>query len=227
MKNIVIIILSLTLTGCFCFDRKLQTNILIDETAIDEIDSICLLTEDNSLDSLNFNSTSVSSSENEYRFSTTGRIKLKLKNKNEVVSKSENWRNIKISKFNNKFIFEEIRASESFIMIKFFIVTFMTIFLLKVIVSFLIILPERKLKFIVFFGLLNLLYLTIFEIFDRTIINYIFSFYTIILISDLIFLTIKYGQKGYIRPILAGLISNVLFFTIGQFLITIYVMISN
>ena len=215
------------MTGCICIDRKLETKITIDKTAINEIDSLYLLTGQSDYDSLNFNSTSVSSDENEYRFSDVGRIKVKLKNNTVIESKSDNWSRIKISKSNNKFIFEKIETSETFRMTKYYIVTFIIIFLIKVLTSLFIISPNKKVNFIIYFGLLNLLYFMLFEFFTGLIMNYLFSFYIAILILDLIFLIIKFSQKGHLRPILAGLISNVLFFTIGQFLITIYIMISN
>jgi hypothetical protein len=52
----------------------------------------------------------------------------------------------------------------------------------------------------------------------------IYPFYLCVLVIDLVFLIIKYQEKGILRPIIAGIVVNVILLTLGQYIMTFVLM---
>ncbi len=96
--------------------------------------------------------------------------------------------------------------------------------------ALLIINPELKKDFILKYSGLNLAYLVVigilFAVFKDSYILFLYPSYLIIITLDLLFLTKFYKERGKTRPIIAGIVSNLLFLTIGQLAITFAIMMT-
>lgn len=223
------------LTSCFVFDKIPEINIKIDKPILSEIDSIILI------DSLTYSNTEenyvkVTDEFQDYRimsFESSVRIKLKLKNSSYITSDLIEIINDKdkifISKHENKYEFNIIKESKFKKYATIFFIVLLLVLLTKIPVALLIISPVSKFEFLKHYGGLNLIYLVLFTvcllIFSEGFVAFLYPFYFIVLASDLLFLTKYYNDKGTARPIIAGIISNLLFLTLGQFIITFAIMI--
>ena len=222
-------------TSCFVFDKLPEINIKIDDSILSEIDSIMLIdssqysnTEENSLKVIN--------DFQDYKLMTyesSVRIKLKLKNSKyitsdliEIINGSDK---IFISKQEDKYEFNLIEESKIQKYATVFLIVLLLVLLTKIPVALLIISPVSKTEFLKHYGGLNLIYLVLFTvcllIFSAGFVAFLYPFYFIVFASDLLFLTKYYDDKGTGRPILAGIISNLLFLTLGQYIITFAIMI--
>jgi hypothetical protein len=166
-----------------------------------------------------------------FPFSQNIRIKIILTNSQEIVSNTFNTRfttKIRISRIEGRIQFKQVKETnfEKYGLV--ILIILLTILVIKVPVALMIINPSNKLGFLRDYCGINLVYLTIFIISmaiisDRFII-FLYPFYFLILIADMVFLTRLYNDKGIKRPIIAAILSNILFLTIGQFIITFAIM---
>jgi hypothetical protein len=223
------------LTSCFVFDKKLQeVQVRIDKSIVQDIDSI-YLQEGTYFETISaMNSKKIIKRIEKYSFfpySQNIRIKIILTNSQEIVSNTFNTRfttKIRISRIEGRIQFKQVKETnfEKYGLV--IPIILLTILVIKVPVALMIINPSNKLGFLRDYCGINLVYLTIFIISmaiisDRFII-FLYPFYFLILIADMVFLTRLYNDKGIKRPIIAAILSNILFLTIGQFIITFAIM---
>jgi hypothetical protein len=227
--------MTVSLTFCFVFDKAPNAKINIEKTALSEIDSIFLT--DGSKDNINQSwigkkVTMDQSTYFLYPVRQNSRIKLRLINSEVIYSDSTIILNpssvIKISENNGVIGFSKIVKTDLQRYISMFFAVFIIVFFTKVPIALLINKPQSKWRFMLQYTGLNLIYLLI-VILLLSILNDIFAillylFYLIVLGSDITFLIKQYPDKGVIRPIIAGIVSNLIFLTIGQFIITFAIM---
>jgi hypothetical protein len=227
--------MAVSLTSCFVFDKAPSIRIKIEKTALSEIDSIFLA--DSPPDNINqlWSGKKVTTDQNTYFLypvRQNSRIKLRLTNSNVIFSDSTIIINpssiIKISKNNGVIGFNKIVKTEPQRYISMFLAIFLIVFITKVPITTLINRPHSKWRFMLLYTGLNLIYLLIvillISFLDDIFAIMIYPFYLIVLGSDIIFLIKQNPNGGLTRPIIAGIVSNLLFLTIGQFIITFAIM---
>lgn len=237
MRLSVIILTSILLTSCFPIDRSPIVHVTIEKSLIPEIDSIFLIETSHSYQTRETNSQKVKADINEYSFLLSGfnsviRIKLKLKDTIEVISDSlminDSKDKIKIAGQANKIKFEKIIKTKFQSYTPFIFIILLVILIAKIPLSVLIIWPSQKVRFIKLYSGLNCLYLLIFIIpmiiFSDIMIFLLYPFYLCVLLIDLIFLVKEFHEKGVLRPIIAGILGNLVFLTLGQLIITFAMM---
>jgi hypothetical protein len=235
MRILLSILLSLTLTSCFVFDKLLKLNVNIDKSILSEIDSVFLI-DSSEFSNEGVNQLKVTNDILDYKLVTDEskvKIRLKLRNSSYITSNTIETSNsndkIYISKHDYKYTFNVIKESKFQKYSILFFIVLIVLLSTKIPIALLIISPSSKIDFLKQYGGLNLIYLGIFIIclliFLPGFIGFLYLFYFVVLVSDLFFLIKYYDDKGIARPIIAGLISNLLFLTIGQFIITFAIMI--
>ena len=227
--------MTVSLTSCFVFDKAPSIRIKIEKSALSEIDSIFLTNDPPGNIYQLWSGKKVTTDQSTYFLypvRQNSRIKLRLTNSNVIFSDSTIIINpssiIKISKNNGVIGFNKVVKTEPQRYIYLFLAIFMIVFITKVPIATLINRPHSKWRFMFLYTGLNLIYLLIVILLIR-FLNDIFAimlypFYLIVLGSDIIFLIKHYPDKGLTRPIIAGIVSNLLFLTIGQFIITFAIM---
>ena len=236
MRKLLLFVLPVLLTACFPFDKIPEVKINFDKASISTIDSLEILNDTYSdHEQENFK---VSESIKEYKIYTHGHnvtIRLTLKDKQKIKSNSiklgESKNQIFISKVDKNYVFEKKEESKILKYGTILLIIFAIIFITKIPIALLIIQPELKRNFILKFSGLNLAYLIVFgillAIFKAGFSLYLYPGYMVILILDLLFFINFYNERGKIRPIIAGIVSNLLFLTIGQLAITFAMMMTN
>jgi hypothetical protein len=236
MRKFVLFLVPLLFTACFPFDKIPEVKIKIEKSAISSIDSLKILCFDKYSDS-QLKDFKVSVDKEEYKFHTNvqnGIIILTLKDKSQFKSKPFkiiNFKNrISILKVKEYYIFEKKEESKIVKFSSIILIIFSIVFISKIPIALLIIKPELKINFMLKYGGVNLVYLIVIGILLATFISSFFFFlypsYLIIMILDLIFLTNCYKESGKFRPVIAGIVSNLLFLTIGQLAITYAMMMA-
>jgi hypothetical protein len=237
MRYILFIFSSMLLTSCFVFDKLQEVEVRIDKSIIQEIDSI-YLQEGTYFETIrNVNSKKIIKGIEKYTFfpyDQSIRIKILLKNSQEIVSSAFNTRftnKIRISRVEEKIQFTQVKETNFKKYGSVILIIILTILIIKVPIALMIISPSNKLTFIRDYCGINLSYLTLFiilmAIFSDQFIIFLYPYYFVILIADILFLTRLYNDKGLKRPIIAAILSNILFLTIGQFVITFAIMFST
>jgi len=235
MRILLGILLSITLTSCFVFDKVPLIRIIVDKSILSEIDSILLIGSSEFSNEL-VNQLKVTKDIQEYKLVTDEskvKIRLKLRNSDYITSNTIETSNsnnkIYVSKRDNNYTFNVIKESKFQKYSIMFFIVLLVLLLTKIPIALLIISPSSKIDFLKQYGGLNLIYLGIviicLLIFSSGFIGFLYLFYFVFLVSDLVFLIKYYDDKGIAKPIIAGLISNLLFLTIGQFIITFAIMI--
>jgi hypothetical protein len=235
MRYLLILLLTVSLTSCFVFDKAPNVRINIEKTALSEIDSL-FLTGD-SRDNINQlwigkKVTMDQSTYFLYLVHQNSRIKLRLTNSKVIFSDSTIILNpssvIKISKNNGEIGFSKIVKSESLRYISMFLAIFMIVFIIKVPIATLINRPNSKWRFMLIYTGLNLIYLFVvillINFLDDIFAILLYPFYLIVFGSDIIFFLKQNPDRSLTRSIIAGIVSNILFLTIGQFIITFAIM---
>jgi hypothetical protein len=237
MRYILFIFSSMLLTSCFVFDKLPEVEVKIDKSLVQEIDSI-FLEEGAYFETIrDVNRKGINKANQKYSFfpyDQNFRIKLLLKNSQEIVSSTFNKRFttiIRISRDKEKIQFIQVKETKlkKYGLVIFIII--LTVIIIKVPIALLVISPSDKLTFIRDYGGINMVYLTLFilliAIFSDKFIIFLYPYYFVIIIADILFLTSFYNDKGVKRPIIAAVLSNILFLTIGQFVITFAIMMST
>ena len=229
--------MTFSLTSCFVFDKAPGVSIKIEKSILPEIDSIFLINV--SQDSNVYQSRrgrKVTEDQSRYflysSIKESSKIKLQLTNSSVIISDSTFIINhspkIFISKNDGVIGFSQIERNSFQIYSKMALVIFIILFVTKVPVATLINKPKSKLRFMLLFAGLNLLYVLICMILigflKEMFAIMLYPFYIIVLGADITFLIKQYPDSGKSRPIIAGVVSNLLFLTIGQFIITILAM---
>jgi hypothetical protein len=234
MRYLGFLIIVLMIPGCFAVDKSKMITVHIDNNIRTEIDSIIMIDslppENNSI---RFQRLKADNSETYNSFWSYGPyiwINLRLKNSDLVKSDSINilnsTQNIYIRKNDNKITFmaEPLPPKTKNYIISG--ILFLFVISLKIMMAFWIVNPNNKLRFLLSFGAVQIIYLII-SIFS--IMKYFegfYLFYFLILVIDTIFLVTFYHGKGWYRPILAGLVSNFFLVTIGNLILNFaYLMI--
>ena len=228
-------VLPVLLTACFPFDKIPEVKIKLDKASISTIDRLEIL-NDNYSDHEHENF-KVSDHNKEYKIYTHAQnvtIRLTLKDKRKIKSNTiilgEFKNHIFISKVDKNYVFEKKEESKILKYGTILLIIFAIIFITKIPIALLVIHPELKRNFILKFGSLNLAYLILFgillSIFKVGFILFLYPGYMVILILDLLFFINVYNERGKTRPIIAGIVSNLLFLTIGQLAITFAIMMT-
>jgi len=235
MKHFVILIFLFSWISCFSFDKLPETIIEIDKSIISLIDSVEIISN-NSYPEESEPQKVIVKDETRYDFGFESNrfiVKLILKDKSIVKSKLFDNYELKdviyISKDNSSFKFEPVEESHLFKKIMTFLAIIISILITKVPIALLIIQPENKKEFFVRFAGINLIYflclaLILLVFLDAFILFYILSYF-VVFIADILYLTTNYGDSSKLKPILAAIVSNLLFITIGQIMIMILLMI--
>lgn len=235
MKYFLIILMSISLTSCFVFDKIPEVRVTIDKSIVSDVDSVFLIDNSQYLDLKERNSVKVISEIKDYSFYSSGqnaRIKIKLKDSKEYFSDSTITQGsegeIKISRVDNKVKFEKIVRTNFQIYAPLILIVLLIVLITKVPVALLIIWPSSRIMFSMYYGGLNLIYIIIFILslisFSDTFVVFLYPFYLIVLISDLFFFVRYYQEKRTFRLVIAAIVSNLLFLTVGQFIITLAIM---
>lgn len=236
MRKLILFVVPFLLTACFPFDKTPEVKIKIDNSAISTIDSIEIYLLDSYRDN-EHEEFKVSTDNKEYKFLTHAQnttIKLTLKDRKQIRSKTlklgEFKNRIIISKVDKNYVFEKKEESKIIKYGSILLIIFTIVFISKIPMALLIINPELKKDFILKYGGLNLAYLVVigilFAVFKDSYILFLYPSYLIIITLDFIFLTNLYKERGKTRPIIAGIVSNLLFLTIGQLAITFAIMMT-
>jgi hypothetical protein len=225
----------LSCTSCFVFDKAPSVKIKIEKSALSEIDSIFLT--DYSPNTFNqlWSGNKVTINQSTYFLypvRQNSRIKLRLTNSNVIFSDStlllDRSSIIKISKNSGVIGFNKIVKTEHQRYISLFLVIFMIVIITKVPIASLISRPNSKWRFMLLYAGLNLIYLLIVMLLTSflkdSFATMLYPFYLIVLGSDMVFLIKQHPDRGLTRPIIAGIVSNLLFLTIGQFIATFAIM---
>lgn len=236
MRRLIWFVLPLLLTACFPFDKIPEVKIKIDNSAISTIDSLEILPVDEYSDDQH-EYFKVSAHIKEYKLLTHAQnavIKLTLKDKSQIKSESiklGEFRNrILISKVDRNYVFEKKEESKILKYGSILLIIFTIVLITKIPIALLIINPELKKNFLLKFGGLNLIHLTVigilFATFKGSFIPFLYPAYLVILILDLLFLVNFNKERGKTRSAIAGIVSNLLFLTIGQLAITVAIMMN-
>jgi hypothetical protein len=235
MKYLFIILIAVSLTSCFVFDKPPSAKIEIEKSLLPEIDSIFLNAESPNNDNRMWFGKKVTIGQSTYflyPIHSNSRIKLTMTNSNNIFSDSTIFKNspslIRITKNNGSIGFNPIVKSKFQMYMPLILVIFIILFFTKVPIALIINRPLLKWRFVLLYTGLNFIYLLIFiafiSILEDKFAILLYPYYFIIIGSDIIFLTKLNPGKGLARPIIAGIISNLLFLTIGQFVITFAIM---
>jgi len=230
MKILQLFIFLFTIVNTsLAIDKMPVICVRIDKSIISNVDSVFLIN-----DSQIQNSTDrykVTSDQKEYLFKGyhgVSKISIKLKNSpkhlNDTTLITEKNATFVVKQINDKICFQQYHRSKLMNIMIQLIVLFLTLLLVKIPIAMLIMTPDSKKRFLINFGMINLLYLLVLigliVIMQDLFIGAIYLFMILIMISaDLIFLNQKYNEKGILRPIIATIASNALFFIIGLLLI--------
>jgi hypothetical protein len=231
MRFLIILSALLILNSCAAIDISPIIHVTIDNSVISEIDSIFLINNMEAYDLKDINAKKVTIGTNEYSFYRVQPVvilKLKLKNGKQLTSgtfiKKDSHDKIIVSAKNNKIYFEKISRSSFQKYAPLIIIILLVVLIIKLPITLLIIWPSSKIKLLRDLSLLNLLYLVLFVVLmiviSDVMIFLLYPFYFCVLLVDLIFLAKEYNEKGLLRPILTGVVSNLAFITIGQFILT-------
>ncbi|MFQ3578685.1 MAG: hypothetical protein SNJ71_00915 [Bacteroidales bacterium] len=236
MKYFLLILMSISLTSCFVFDKiPGEVRVTIDKSIVSDIDSVFLIDNSQYVDLEERNSVKVISEIKDYSFYSSrqnARIKIKLKDSKEYFSDSTITQGsegeIKISRVDNKVKFEKIVRTNFQKYAPLILIVLLIVLITKVPVALLIIWPSSRIKFLMYYGGLNMIYLIIFILslilFSDAFVVFLYPFYLIVLISDLFFFVKYYQEKRTFRLVIAAIVSNLLFLTVGQFIITFAIM---
>jgi len=235
MRYLLFILMLVSFSSCFVFDKIPAVDVTLDKSLIADIDSIFLIVNSQSIDLKERNSVKVSSDIKDYSFYThrsNARIKIKLKDSKEYFSDSTITENpegkIKISRVDNKIRFKKVVRTNFQKYVPLILIILLIILITKVPVALLIIWPSSKLEFLLHYGGVNIIYLIIvilsYIIFSDAFVVFLLLFYLIVFMSDLFFFAKYYQDKRTYRLVIAAIVSNLLFFTVGQFLITFALM---
>ena len=227
MKYLAILILVFIIPSCFTVDKSKMITVHLDNTIKTEIDSIIMIDSlPDEKDSIRFQRLKTNNSESYNSFWSYGPyiwIHLKLKNSDLVKSDSINifnsTQNIYIGKKDNKFTFmaEPLPPkTKSYIISS---ILFLCVISLKIMLAFWIVNPKNKLSFLLSFGTLQFIYLIISILSVMKYYEGLYFLYFFILVCDIIFLVTFYHGKGWFRPIVAGVVSNLFLITIGNLIL--------
>jgi len=227
--------MSISLSSCFVFDKIPEVRVTIDKSLESDIDSVFLIDNSQYVDLKERNSIKVTSEIKDYSFYSyrpNARIKIKLKDSKEYFSDSTITQGsegkIKISRLDNKVRFEKIVRTNFQKYAPLILIVLLIVLITKVPVALLIIWPSSKVEFLLYYGGLNLVYLIIvilsLILFSDAFVVFLYPFYLIVLISDLFFFAKYYQEKRTFRLVIAAIVSNLLFLTVGQFIITFAIM---
>jgi|GEM_PF-2797526 len=236
MRKLILFVVPFLLTACFPFDKIPEVEIKIDNSAISTIDSLEIYLLDSYTDN-EHEEFKVYTDNKEYKFLSHAQnaiIKITLKDRKQIRSKTlklgEFKNRIIISKVDKKYVFEKKVESKIIKYGSIFLILFTIVFISKIPMALLIINPELKKDFILKYGGLNLAYLAVigilFAVFKDSYILFLYPSYLIIIILDLLFLIKFYKERGKTRPIIAGIVCNLMFLTIGQLAITFAIMMT-
>ena len=231
----LLMLMTFSLTSCFVFDLAPGVKIKIEKSILPEIDSISLL--EVSQDSIWESGGSIKITPNKqsyflYTFFEKARIQIHLNNSTKVLSDSifgpSHSHTIIISGNDGVIAFNQVEKNKKQTYLSGFLLVFAILLITKVPVATLIIKPNSKLRFMMLFAGLNFLYLLIFVVLliflKELLLFMLYPIYLIVLLTDTAIFLRLYREGGISRPILAGVISNFLFLTIGQFAITFLAM---
>jgi hypothetical protein len=231
MKYLFLLLIAVLLTSCFVFDKPPNAKIEIEKSILPEIDSIFLNHESPNNYYQNCCGKKITLDQAIYYLypvRSNSRIKLILANSKIIFSDSTIFKKatflIRISKSNGIIGFTPIVKSKIQMYFPLILVIFLIVFITKVPISLVINRPALKWRFVLLYTGLNLIYLLIFIVFiglfEDKFAVLLYPFYLIILGCDIMFLIKQKTDKGLVTPIISGIVSNLLFLTIGQFAIT-------
>ena len=220
------------LSGCFVFDKIPGIEIKIDKTIKSIISEICI--EDSSI-YRDADTCQIIESGNNYFFSSEkDKVKFKLFFKDStffvtnVIDLSKEYDYVEIKKTGNNIIVEPIKESKTKKYFFIILYTYLIIWLTKIPISLALLELPQKIKFIIYWSKIQAIYLIIFVLLcvmlQEKIIILILLYYIFVGVADYIILWKKYEIDNK-KIVLAVVLSNIIFFTIGQFLITIVMMI--
>jgi len=234
MKEFLIILLSSVISSC-AFEPSSSINVHIDKSIISNVDSIFMV--DSSTRYYDEKSRKIEPGVFDYSLLRTYsqfQIKLKLKKSQVIISDTIKILNtadiISITKVDNKINFKLISESKISKYVFIFFISLVVLLTIKILTTILILSPNSVMTYIKQISTLNLIYLVIFYpliiVFESGYGFILFCAFLITLISDLVFLQSYYNDKGQVRTIIAGIISNILFWTIGLFILSFLIFIN-
>lgn len=227
MKKLLPYILLLLVTSISALDRRAELIVSIEKNIIAEIDSIEFIPISNT--KLESNSImKVTAEQTQYSFNPTGSksvIVLKLKKKSMVRSQQIEMAgfedNIYVTESDGKFFIGKKIDSKVFYNTLFFLVALVLILITKVPITMLLIKPKSIKDYLLKASGLNLIYLLLLSytlvVHYKYITLIFFAIYLLMMVLDAIFYTKMEPDNKKTRAIIAAVLSNLLFITLGQF----------
>lgn len=225
--RIILVLISLA-TTCLAIDRMPVVHVRIDKSIISDVDSVYLMHDFQK--STFTDRYKVYPNQTMYLFSGFNGdlgISIKLKDSPNLISDTTlifgRDASVIVKRQDNEICFQQYHQSMILIRAMQLIVLFLTLLIFKLPIAMLILRPESKKRFLLDFGKIILIYVVVLIILigimqDAYAVVF-FPFVILTLISDLFFLIYNYDGRGKLRPIIAAIVINVLFLTIGLLLI--------
>lgn len=225
--QIILVLISIA-TTCSAIDRIPVVHVRIDKSIISDVDSVYLMHD--------FQKTiftdryKVSPNQTKYTFSSFDGdlgISIKLKDSSKLLSDSTlilgRDASVIVKRNDSEISFQQYHQSMILVRGIQLIVLILTLLIFKLPIAMLIVRPESKMRFLLDFGKSILIYVVVLilliVIMQDAFVVAFFPYVILTFLFDLFFLIYNYDGRGKLRPILAAIVINVLFLTIGLLLI--------
>ena len=225
MKNTILLLLLFLVTSCV-LDRIPRVKIEIDQRAISKIDTLEVIRNSHYNGEIK-DSKKVLKNTKEYYFSNEedfGTIRLKLIDKTEIKLDSIQLRNtdrLIVSELNGSYKIKPKSDSKILAILKFLLISLLTLFLSKIAPALFILKPNSRKDFILKYGLFSMIFilgsfLTFGLVAGKGIILMFIGLIAILFV-DFLFLYYYCEKREKIKPIIAVIVGNLLFW-IGAYL---------
>jgi hypothetical protein len=228
-QSLYVLFFTLSLNSCFNMDRVPEFKVIIDKGLKDKIQLICMV--DSIYNNLHYEDICKEvghSGEIKFmEFGNGSKISIKFKDSTEYLSNyielGESF-TYKISRENGHIKIVPYEESRFLGCILLVLIAFVVSWIAKIPVAMLIMKPDDKKQFLITGSIYTLIYLVSFLAIAMAIPFFLIFFYLIMAVTDYLNYS-KMEESTVFKSVLASLVSNILFFTIGQFVITFAAMI--